>query len=194
MIGEIVGHDALVPSGWVKRWAELVAPGSKVLDIACGNGRHAKLFAARGCKVTAIDRDAALAAAFEAEPNVQFIAADLENDATDYRSLIPDHCFDCIVVTNYLHRPLFPTLIGALAPNGLLIYETFAAGNAEFGKPRNPDFLLKPRELLDTVAGELRVVAFEDGYVAESKPAMIQRIAARKAEPRSRLPAERCRL
>ena len=105
-----------------------------------------------------------------------------------------DAQFDVIVVTNYLHRPLFPALTNALAPGGLLIYETFAAGNAEFGKPSKPDYLLRPRELLDAFGADLRVLAFEDGFTEQPKPAMVQRITARKADPRATLAAERCRL
>ena len=95
-------------------------------------------------------------------------------------------------MTNYLHRPLFTVLNTALAPEGLLIYETFAAGNAEFGRPSSPD-LLRPRELLEAF-GSLRILAFEDGFVSQPKAAMVQRIAARKAAPDAQLPAERCRL
>lgn len=183
-------HDGLAASSWVTRWARGVASGSRVLDVACGEGRHARLFAARGCHVTAVDRDPALVQALSGETNIEAIAADLENGAWPFAAAK----FDAIVVTNYLHRPLFPLLIGALSPNGLLIYETFAAGNAAFGRPSNPDFLLQPRELLDVFGAHLRVLAFEDGFVAEPKPAIVQRIAARKAESRALLAAERCAL
>jgi len=148
------------------------------------------MLAARGCKVTALDRDPASAQALAGDPNVEFIAANLEAGTWP----LGDAQFDVIVVTNYLHRPLFPALTKALAPGGLLIYETFAAGNAEFGRPSNPDYLLRPRELLDAFGSELRVLAFEDGFTDQPKPAMVQRIAARKADPRATLAAERCRL
>jgi SAM-dependent methyltransferase len=182
-------HDKLEPSAWVERWARAVAPGSTVLDLACGHGRHARLFAARGCVVTAVDRDPECAVALRRVRNVEFVCADLENGPWPFSST-----FDLIVVANYLHRPLAGALLGALAPGGLLIYETFAAGNAAFGKPSNPDYLLAPRELLDTLGAELRVLAFEDGYVAVPRPAMVQRIAARKEPPRALLPAELCPL
>lgn len=182
----MIGETA---SAWVVRWANDAAASSRVLDVACGSGRHARLFAARGCKVTAVDRDPAAAQALAGEPNVTFIVADLEKDAWPL-----DSQFDVIVVTNYLHRPLFPTLRAALAPGGLLIYETFAVGNAAFGRSANPDYLLKPRELLDVFGADMRVLAFEDGFAAQPKPAMMQRIAARKADSRAALAAEKCRL
>jgi len=159
-----------------------------VLDLACGGGRHALLFAARGCKVTAVDRDPTFAEAF-ANTSVRFVAADLENSAWP----LGDARYDVIVVTQYLHRPLFPMLRSALAEGGLLIYETFVAGNAAFGRPTNPDFLLNPRELLD-VFGDMRVIAFEDGFTAQPKPAMVQRIVVRNTVPRSVLPSHPCTL
>ncbi|MEP6609312.1 MAG: class I SAM-dependent methyltransferase [Burkholderiaceae bacterium] len=181
------GHESeATASAWVQRWASIVAPGSCVLDLACGTGRHARLFAARGCKVIAVDRDPKLARTWEDEANVEFIAADLETGAWP----LGDARFDVIVVTNYLHRPLFPALLAALSGNGLLIYETFALGNAAFGRPSNPNFLLAPRELLDAFGSEMRVLAFEDGFSAQPKPAMVQRIAARKGEFHAVLPAE----
>ncbi len=178
------------PSAWVVRWLANVEAGARVLDVACGSGRHARLFAARGCKVTAVDRDQTFAQALAGEPNVNFIAADLESGTWP----LGDAQFDAIVVTNYLHRPLFPAIKSALAPGGLLIYETFAAGNAAFGRPSNPDYLLRPRELLEVLGADMRVLAFEDGFSVQPKPAMVQRIAARKADPAATLAAGRCHL
>ena len=183
----MIGETA---SAWVARWSAGVPSDSCVLDLACGGGRHARLFAARGCKVTAVDRDSAAVQAFSGAQDIDFIAADLETGVWP----LCDARFDVIVVTHYLHRPLFPALEAALAPGGLLIYETFAAGNAAFGKPSNPDYLLQPRELLDVFGATLKVLAFEDGFSAEPKPAMVQRIAARRAEPRTVLPADACGL
>ena len=171
------------------RWTAELAGGTSVLDVACGAGRHARLLAARGCKVTAVDRDRA-ALELASEPNVDFIQADLEAAAWPFA----DRQFDAIIVTNYLHRPLFPALKSSLAPGGLLIYETFAAGNAAFGRPTNPDYLLRPRELLEVFGSDMRVLAFEDGFVAQPKPAMVQRIAVRNADPDAQLAAERCHL
>ena len=178
------------PSAWVVRWTADIAGGEAVLDVACGAGRHSRLLAARGCRVTAVDRDGSVARALASVPNVEFIQADLEADGWP----LPGRQFDVIVVTNYLHRPLFAALKSALAPAGLLVYETFAVGNAAFGRPSNPDYLLRPRELLDVFGSDLRVLAFEDGFVDEPKPAMVQRIAVRNAAPDGPLAAERCRL
>lgn len=177
------------PSAWVTRWSTSIAPGSRVLDVACGGGRHARLFASRGCKVTAVDRNAALREMLH-DTNIEFIAADLEQGVWP----LGDAQFDAIVVTNYLHRQLFPALSAALASGGLLLYETFAAGNAEFGRPTNPDFLLKPRELLDAFGQGMRVLAFEDGFTKQPKAAMLQRIAVRKVSPRATLAADQAAL
>jgi SAM-dependent methyltransferase len=178
------------PSAWVVRWSADIAGGTSVLDVACGAGRHARLLAAHGCKVTAVDRDRAAAHALAGEPNVEFMQADLEAGTWP----LADKQFDAIIVTNYLHRPLFAALKGALAPGGLLIYETFAAGNAAFGRPSNPDYLLRPRELLEVFGTDMRVLAFEDGFVAQPKPAMVQRIAVRNVAADAPLAAERCLL
>ena len=137
-----------------------------------------------------MDRDPASAQALANEPNVEFVQADLE--AQEWP--LGDKQFDAIIVTNYLHRPLFTALKRALAPGGLLIYETFAAGNAAFGRPSNPDYLLRPRELLDVFGVDMRVLAFEDGFTAQPKRAMVQRIAARSDDVRAVLPADKCHL
>jgi SAM-dependent methyltransferase len=145
--------------------------------VACGGGRHAAYLAALGCTVEAVDRDVS---AFPAEarglPNVTLRQADLERDPWPYAPAE----FAGVVVTRYLHRPLFPHLIEALSPGGMLIYETFAAGNERFGRPRNPDFLLRSGELLDAVRGRLRVVAYEEGI--EGGAAAVQRICAVRPE------------
>ena len=137
-----------------------------------------------------MDRDPASAQALANEPNVEFVQADLEVNEWP----LGNKTFDAIVVTNYLHRPLFPALKRALAPGGLLVYETFAAGNAEFGRPSNPDYLLRPRELLVAFGADMRVLAFEDGFTAQPKRAMVQRIAARKGDVAAVLSAEKCHL
>ncbi|MSO65406.1 MAG: methyltransferase domain-containing protein [Alphaproteobacteria bacterium] len=162
------------PSDWVRRFAPLIAPGGRVLDIAAGRGRHSQLLVDLGHPVVAIDRDvAALAAAFAAHPTIRVVQADLE-DGSPWP--LDSQSFAGIVVTNYLYRPLFPRLIASLAASGVLIYETFALGNARFGPPRNPAFLLADGELLQLCAG-LHVVAYENGNLA-SRPAVIQRICA----------------
>ena len=167
-------HDLATPSAWVARWADRVPAGGRVLDLACGTGRHARYFAARGHPVEAVDRDPAMLARLDAVPGVSTRCADLEGGPWPYEG----EQFAGIVVTHYLHRPLFPRLLAALAPEGALIYETFAAGNERYGRPSNPAFLLKPGELLEVVRSRLRVIAYEDLTVSEPKPAMIQRICA----------------
>jgi SAM-dependent methyltransferase len=154
----------------VLRWAPLVARGT-VLDVACGSGRHARLFLGRKLQVVAVDRDA------QSIPGARFIQADLE-DGSPWP--LAGERFDGIVVTNYLHRPLFPALLDSLAPGGALIYETFMAGNERFGRPSNPAFLLRPGELLEAFQG-LAVKGFEEGEVSDPKPAMIQRLCAVRA-------------
>jgi len=163
------------PSEWVMRHAALI-PAGEVLDLACGSGRHARWLAARGWRVLALDRDVA-ALGNAAGEGITTFATDLENGAP---WPFVERVFEGIVVTNYLHRPLFPAILASLAPGGILIYETFALGNAKFGKPSNPDFLLAPGELLDAVRPALQVIAYEDRYVESPKPAMVQRICARK--------------
>lgn len=148
--------------------------GCAVLDVACGGGRHARYFAARGHTVEALDRDSAALAGLTGVPQVTITCADLESGPWPYA----DRTFGVIVVTNYLYRPLFPVLLEALAPSGVLIYETFAVGNERYGRPSNPEFLLRSGELLAVVQGRLRVLAYEDVYVESPKPAMVQRLCA----------------
>ncbi|HJV03123.1 MAG TPA: methyltransferase domain-containing protein [Burkholderiaceae bacterium] len=166
-------------SAWVRRYAPLI-PGGEVLDLACGNGRHARHLAALDHAVIAVDRDpAALAAA--AGPGIVISEVDLEAEGAVW-PFGPGR-FAGIVVTNYLHRPLLASMVDSLAANGVLIYETFADGNAQFGKPSNPAFLLRPGELLELARDhELRVIAFEDGVVEAPKPAMVQRLCAVKQD------------
>ncbi|MES3021081.1 MAG: class I SAM-dependent methyltransferase [Pseudomonadota bacterium] len=162
-------------SPWVARFAPLAEPGP-VLDLACGGGRHARLFAARGHAVSALDRDPA-ALALASGPGITTLQCELEGEGAQW-PFGPAH-FAAVVVTNYLHRPLFAQLLASLRPDGLLIYETFAHGNERFGKPSNPAFLLAPGELLAHAArAGLRVIAFEDGVVGRPKPAMLQRLCA----------------
>jgi SAM-dependent methyltransferase len=162
------------PSSWVVRWAPLVRPGGAVLDLACGGGRHSRWLARLGFEVSAVDRDPTR---FPDPPEgVALLEADLEGGPWPY----PGMAFDGIVVTNYLHRPLLPILVGALVPGGVLVYETFARGNERFGKPSNPAFLLEAGELLEAVRGHLRVLAYEDLVVESPRPAAIQRICARR--------------
>ena len=167
-------HETEAPSAWVERFAHLVPAGARVLDLACGPGRHARFFAARGCQVDAVDRDPNCGQALAGVLRVRFLAADLEERRWPYDGRL----FDAIVVTNYLHRPLFPRLLSALARGGVLLYETFAAGNERYGKPSNPEFLLLDRELLERCAPLLHVLAFEDGTCSTPRLARVQRLAA----------------
>ena len=145
-----------------------------MLDVACGSGRHARWLAELGFEVDAVDRDPALFR--DPPPSVRLHGADLEGHPWPYDG----RHFDAIVVTNYLHRPLLPVLVKSLEIGGVLLYETFALGNERFGKPSNPDFLLRPGELLEAVRGRLRVLGFEDLVVEEPRPAALQRICARR--------------
>ena len=171
--------DLNPPSSWVQRFAHLVKPTGSLLDVACGAGRHSKLFADAGCTVTAIDASTeALAIVKNHSPNVRTIQADIENAAWPLMENGQPKLFDAIVVTNYLHRPLMPKLLASLAEGGVLIYETFADGNETVGKPSRPDFLLKRGELLLLCQG-LQVIAFEDGFLT-APDRFVQRIVATK--------------
>ena len=166
-------------SRWVLRWIELVDRGP-VLDVAAGSGRHSILFAERGLEVIAVDREPLNV------PGVRFVHADLEEGGP---WPFAGQRFAAIVVTNYLHRPLFPHLAASLAEGGVLIYETFMVGNERFGRPSNPAFLLQPGELLSAFAS-LTPIAFEQGYVETPKAAMIQRLCARRSDiPQVRIAA-----
>lgn len=165
-----MAHDIVAPSAWVVRWAPLMTRG-RVLDLACGGGRHARHLAGLGHEVTAIDREP------QSLESIRFVRADLE-DGSPWP--LPGEQFQGIVVANYLHRPLFPLIERTLAPGGLLIYETFMRGNERFGKPSNPAYLLEPGELWRAFAG-LHIIAFEQGLSLEPKPAMRQRLCARRS-------------
>ncbi len=180
-----MAHSSPDASPWVSRFASLI-PHGRTLDLASGSGRHSRLLAALGYSVLAVDRDAAALESL-ADVGIETRVFDLEQADADRLPAWPlqPSSYTGVVVTNYLHRPLMDALLDAVAPGGVLIYETFAQGNGQFGKPSNPDFLLAPGELLDRVlsAQGWRVVAFEDGYVGTPKPAMIQRICARRSGP-----------
>ena len=165
------------PSQWLSRWVELIPKSGPVLDVACGGGRNTRLLVQQGFLVEAIDRDLSAVQDLRGNPQVQLTCADLEANAWPYTG----RTFAGVVVVNYLHRALFPELLAALAPDAIFLYETFAAGNEKYGKPSNPNFLLQPGELLEAVRGRARVIAYEDLYVERPKPAMVQRICARRA-------------
>ncbi len=183
-------HGSSAPSAWVQRFTPLLQPGARVLDLACGGGRHLQWFANLGHRVTGLDRDGdALARARALVPDAEVLQADAEAGPWP----LTGRQFDAIVVTNYLWRPLFPALLAALAEGGVYLHETFADGHQHIGRPSRPDFLLQRGELLRACAG-LRVVAFEDGYEpgaggGQDGARIVQRIAAVNETPVSGIQA-----
>ncbi len=170
------GPTKTPPSPWVRRFLPALPPGGQVLDLAAGGGRHTRYLLDKGFRVVALDRE--IGALPPPGAFLEVIAADLEDGAP---WPLGKRQFNGIVVTNYLHRPLFPALLAALAPDGVLIYETFQRGNERYGKPSNPDFLLEPGELLRLAEGAgLTVLGYFSGYAAAPKPALVQCVAARK--------------
>lgn len=167
-------HALSAPSPWIARWSHLLAPGCSVLDVACGSGRHLQWFAARGHPVCGVDQD--VVAARAQVPGAELVQADMESQPWPLASAQGPRTFGAVVVTNYLWRPLWPVLLQSLAPGGLLLYETFAAGNETVGRPARPDFLLQPGELLQ-VCAQMQVVAYENGFL-EQPARFVQRIAA----------------
>ncbi|GAB5470070.1 MAG: class I SAM-dependent methyltransferase [Rhodospirillales bacterium] len=165
------------PSAWIQRFLWTVPSGGRVLDLACGSGRHVRLLLRQGYRVTALDRDLAGLADLGTRDDLERIEVDLEEGRP---FPLAGRRFEGVVVTNYLFRPLLATLVAAVAPGGALLYETFALGNEAFGRPSNPDFLLRPGELLEAVGSDLRVLAYEDLVLSEPKPAAVQRIVARR--------------
>lgn len=169
------GHGTEAPSDWIRRWSHLVPAGGTVLDVACGAGRHLRWFAGRGHPVTGVDRDPA--AVDSARAWGEAVAADIEGGPWP----LAGRRFDAVVVTNYLWRPLWPALLDSVAPGGVLLYETFAAGNETVGRPARPEFLLQTGELLRVCDG-LRIVAYEDGFT-EPPARFVQRVAAVREVP-----------
>lgn len=172
-------HGSGAASDWIRRWTHLVPPRGEVLDLACGHGRHTRWFAEQGHSVVALDKSTTALQSLDdlvGTGQVQTITADIE--AGPWPSMRRDRprLFDAVIVTNYLWRPLLPTIVRSLAPGGVLLYETFADGNATVGKPSRPDFLLQTGELLRVCAG-LRIVVFEDGFCTRPDR-FVQRIAA----------------
>jgi SAM-dependent methyltransferase len=179
---DVAEGDAV--SAWVRRFAPLIRAGGRVLDLACGGGRHARYLASRGHGVVAVDRDLAALESLQQAANsglghassglVETLQCDLESSPWPFAAA----SFDAIVVTNYLHRPLFTPILAAMRPHGVLIYETFAEGHERHGRPRNPSFLLRRDELLELIPRNWVVVAFEQGLEDGLQPAVRQRICA----------------
>lgn len=167
-------HQSL-PLPWVERFARLIPKSGEVLDLACGGGRHARLLATLGYRVEAVDRDPGLLEALQDIPGVSVRVADLEEGDWPYAG----RTFAGIVVTQYLFRPRIPDLLALLADPGVLIYETFMVGNERYGRPANPQFLLRSGESLAWVqARGWRVVAFEEGQVDRPRASVVQRVCA----------------
>ncbi|MDP6437867.1 MAG: class I SAM-dependent methyltransferase [Gammaproteobacteria bacterium] len=168
------------PSAWVVRHAENIPSGGTVLDLACGSGRHTRLLRRLGYSVLATDTDLERIKDLEGQPGIELRQADLEQDSWPFE----EKQFTGIVVTNYLHRPHLDKLTDCLTDSGILIYETFAVGNEQYGKPSSPDYLLQPGELLQVFGDRLEVVAFEQGLIHEPGPKVIQRLCARRPATR----------
>ena len=170
--------QATPPSSWIARHANLIPKTGPVLDLAAGSGRHARYFKGLGYAIVAVDRDVSGLADLAGDAQITVIEADLEGGSP---WPLGDRRFAGIVVTNYLHRPLLPWIARALQPGGVLLFETFGLGNARFGKPSNPDFLLRPGELLGFAEVEgLAVRAYHCGEVADPRPAVLQRMTAQR--------------
>lgn len=162
------------PSDWLVKHASHIKPAGSVLDVAAGKGRNSRWLAQHGFKVEAVDRDSEALDSIKGVENIILKTTDIENEAWPYS----DQQFDAIVVCRYLHRPLFSALHDSLAPGGVLLYETFMQGHEAYGRPTNPDFLLRPGELLEVFHNRLEIIAFEQGYQETPKPSMMQRICA----------------
>ncbi len=170
-------HRSRTPSPWIVRHAGLIAPGGRVVDLACGGGRHTRYLRGRGLRVTAVDIDTSGLANLADDPLVEIVEADLERPGA---APLAGRRFDAAVATDYLFRPLLVPLVDCLAPGGIFLYETFARGNERFGRPRNPDFLLARGELLALAEGRLTVIAYEQRALPPPAPRIVQRLCARK--------------
>lgn len=166
------------PSDWVVKHTPLIGSGGRVLDLACGYGRHAIWLAAQGYQVDAVDCNAQALAGMHEITNINVIAADIECGEWP----VAEQKYDAIIVSRYLCRPILRMLAQMLNVNGVLIYETFMIGNERFGKPSNPDYLLLQDELYSVYAPLLKIHAFEQGEVKGTVPAMMQRICAVKTQ------------
>lgn len=172
-----MGNKGGQPSGWIQRFAPAIPDAGEILDLACGGGRHGRLFLAAGRATVFVDRNLEDVADLRPHPLAELVQADLE-DGSPWP--LGARRFAGVVVTNYLWRPLFPHLIAATQPGGLLLYETFLVGQERFGRPTNTEFMLRPNELFDVLKADFDILAFEQGEDPEPKPGMRQRIAARR--------------
>jgi SAM-dependent methyltransferase len=173
---QLTNKSGIKASPWVIRHAPLIPTGGQVLDLACGNGRHARHLHALAHKVVATDKNLAGVGDLEGISNIELHETDLELGDWPFKA----EQFTGIIITNYLYRPHFPSIARSLIPNGLLIFETFAAGNEKFGRPHNPDYLLQPNELLRAFMDSLSIISFEQGKDEQPHPAVRQRLCARR--------------
>ena len=162
-------------SDWVKKHITLIPSNKLVLDLACGSGRNTRFLLDRGYSVVALDKDVSQLTDISSKQNLRKYKFDLEAGG---KFPFQKQEFSGVIVTNYLHRPLFENLLNSLSDGGVLIYQTFMIGNEAYGRPRNPKFLLKRNELSDVFDKKLDVVAFEQGYIERPKPAVMQSICA----------------
>jgi len=189
------------PADWVVRFEPMFPKDGRILDLAAGGGRHTRFLLEKGRRVLALDRTIEPLVPFADDADCELVQADLEDASpASFNWPLTGRTFAGIIVCNYLHRPLLPTLIEALEPDGVLLYETFALGNEAYTRPRNPDHLLRAGELLSLVGERLQVVAYEHGIVETGEcPGVKQRICAvnnrattsradREPEPKPLLP------
>ncbi len=172
----------MAASPWLERYGHLLRPGSRVLDVACGSGRHMRWLHEQGLQALGVDRDGEAGAALQAL-GLEFLQADLEREPWPFAP----QSVDAVLVTHYLWRPLWRDLKAVLKPHGLLIYETFTSGHEALGRPKNPDFLLRPGELLEVFA-DFHLIAFEEG-LEPHPPRLLQRLVAQKPNSFTQRPA-----
>ena len=163
-------------SPWIEKYAPLIPKEKPVLDLACGKGRHSLYLLDAGYEVTAADVETTSISAFKGREGLTILQADLEKDGWPFAA----NSFSGLVVVNYLWRPLFANISAALAPGGVLLYDTFMQGNEKYGRPSNPDFLLAPGELSESFGEGMEIIDFFEGYVDKPSPACRQSIVARK--------------
>jgi SAM-dependent methyltransferase len=166
------------PASWLVEHADLIPRSGDALDVACGSGRHALWLAERGLRTLAVDRNADAVRSLNDEAARRRLPLRAEvRDIEDGAIPFTPSSHDVIVVVHYLHRPLFQSLIDALRPGGVLVYETFTTAQAARGKPTNPDYLLKPGELPELVR-PLEILASREG---DYDGRMVASVIARRA-------------
>ena len=166
------------PASWLTDHAHLLPRVGQALDVACGRGRHGLWLAERGLTTLAVDRNVEAVRDLNEVARARRLPLVAEvRDIEGAASPFPPSTYDLIVVVHYLHRPLFPMLVHALAPGGLLVYETFTVAQAARGKPTNPDFLLNPGELIELV----RTLDVVDSREGDYDGRMVASVIARRA-------------